>query len=44
MNRYHDTNQLTLGVDTHLEIHVAVLINNLGQVIDTNEFPVCIKI
>jgi len=29
------------GVDTHLETHVAVLINNLGQVIDTDEFSVC---
>jgi transposase len=41
MNRSHTVNQLTLGVDTHLETHVAVLINNLGQIIDTDEFSVC---
>lgn len=42
MNREHVTNQLILGVDTHLNTHVAVLINNVGKVIDTREFPVCI--
>lgn len=42
MNRDHINNQLTLGVDTHLNTHVAVLINHIGQVIDTQEFPVCI--
>jgi transposase len=41
MNRSHTVNQLTLGVDTHLETHVAAPINNLGQVIDTGEFSVC---
>jgi transposase len=41
MNRDHINNQLTLGVDTHLTSHVAVLINNIGQVVDTKEFPVC---
>ncbi len=29
---------LTLGVDTHLDKHVSVLINNLGQIISTGEF------
>ena len=38
---HRHVNQLTLGVDIHLETHVAVLINNLGQVIDTDEFSVC---
>ncbi len=28
---------LTLGVDTHLDKHVSVLINNLGQIISTGE-------
>lgn len=29
---------LTLGVDTHLDKHVSVLINNLGQIVSTEEF------
>ena len=43
MKRDHVSNNLTLGVDTHLDNHVAVLVNNLGQVVDTQEFPVCIS-
>jgi transposase len=36
---FNDTkNQLILGVDTHLDLHVAVLINTIGQVICTAEF------
>ena len=31
---------LTLGVDTHLDKHVAVLVNHIGQVIDTKEIAV----
>ncbi len=31
--------QLILGVDTHLDIHVAVLINLIGQVVSHSEFP-----
>ncbi len=42
MNRDHINNQLTLGVDTQLTSHVAVLINNIGLVVDTQEFPVCL--
>lgn len=34
------TNNLTLGVDTHLDNHVAVLINSIGQVVDTKKFSV----
>jgi transposase len=34
------SNNLTLGVDTHLDNHVAVLVNSIGQVIDTQEFTV----
>ncbi|MBZ0098717.1 MAG: transposase, partial [Taibaiella sp.] len=41
MNRDHTNNHLTLGVDTHLDKHVAVLINDIGQVVDTSEFAVC---
>ena len=40
MNNYDISNNLILGVDTHLDNHVAVLINNIGQVIDTQEFSV----
>lgn len=40
MNRNDPVNHLTLGVDTHLDNHVAVILNNLGQVIDTQEFKV----
>ncbi|CAH9052146.1 hypothetical protein PSECIP111951_00557 [Pseudoalteromonas holothuriae] len=40
MNNYDISNNLILGVDTHLDNHVAVLINNVGQVIDTQEFSV----
>lgn len=39
-NRNDISNNLTLGVDTHLDNHVAVLVNNIGQVVDTNEFTV----
>lgn len=38
MDMNHPKNQLILGVDTHLDLHVAVLINTLGQVICTAEF------
>lgn len=38
MNLDDPSNQLILGVDTHLDLHVAVLINMLGQVICTKEF------
>lgn len=38
MNQDDPKNQLILGVDTHLDLHVAVLINMLGQVICTKEF------
>lgn len=38
MNLKHPNNQLILGVDTHLDLHVAVLINTIGQVICTAEF------
>jgi transposase len=31
-------NQLILGVDTHLELHVAVLVNMIGQVVSTGAF------
>ncbi|PTP50619.1 hypothetical protein CWO05_19950 [Vibrio splendidus] len=37
----HMTNPLTLGVDTHLDKHVAVLLNAIGQHVDTAEFPLC---
>lgn len=40
MNHHDISNNLTLGVDTHLDNHVAVLVNNIGQVIDTQEFTV----
>ncbi|AWB68470.1 IS110 family transposase [Saccharobesus litoralis] len=40
MNTNKTTNFLTLGVDTHLDNHVAVLVNSIGQVIDTNDFKV----
>ncbi len=33
---------LTLGVDTHLDKHVSVLINNLGQIVSTSEFETTI--
>jgi len=38
MDHKHPKNQLILGVDTHLDCHVAVLINTLGQVVSTDEF------
>lgn len=41
MNPDNPLNQLTLGVDTHLDIHVAVLLNGIGKLISTKEFPVC---
>jgi transposase len=40
MNVRSNTKTLTLGVDTHLEKHVAVLVNNIGQVVDTKEVAV----
>ena len=40
MNPNHENNSLTLGVDTHLDIHVAVLLSSVGQVLDTQAFPV----
>ncbi len=43
MNYDDISNNLTLGVDTHLDNHVAVLVNNIGQVIDTQEFTVNLK-
>ncbi len=41
MNPDNPFNQLTLGVDTHLDIHVAVLLNGVGKLISIKEFPVC---
>ena len=41
MNPDNQLNQLTLGVDTHLDVHVAVLLNGVGKLISTKEFPVC---
>lgn len=38
MNLDDPRSQLVLGVDTHLDLHVAVLVNMLGQVICTKEF------
>ena len=35
--------QLTLGVDTHLNKHVSVLINRLGQIVSTSEFETTSK-
>lgn len=40
MNVRHNAKDLTLGVDTHLETHVAVLIDNIGQIVDTKEIAV----
>lgn len=40
MNIRNNAKELTLGVDTHLEKHVAVLIDNIGQVVDTKEIAV----
>jgi len=40
MNRNHKNNELTLGVDTHLDIHVAVLLDVVGKLVDTQEFQV----
>ena len=40
MNRNDTVNHLTLGVNTHLDTHVAVIVNNLGQVMDTQAFKV----
>jgi transposase len=38
MNLDDPKSQLILGVDTHLDLHVGVLVNMLGQVICTEEF------
>ncbi|MCP4412025.1 MAG: IS110 family transposase [Gammaproteobacteria bacterium] len=43
MNFDDPKNQLILGVDTHLDLHVAVLINMIGQVVCTEEFETNIK-
>jgi len=43
MNSNSSQNNLIVGVDTHLEVHVAVLINLLGQVISTSEFETNLK-
>lgn len=40
MNPDNLLNQLTLGVDTHLDTHVAVLLDGVGKLISTKEFPV----
>lgn len=40
MNRNHENNALILGVDTHLDVHVAVLLDNIGKVVDKCEFQV----
>lgn len=40
MNRNHSNNWLTLGVDTHLDMHVAVLLDVVGKVVDTKAFQV----
>ncbi|MBO1256987.1 hypothetical protein J3L16_14935 [Alteromonas sp. 5E99-2] len=40
MNVRNNAKELTLGVDTHLEKHVAVLIDNIGKVVDTKEVAV----
>jgi transposase len=40
MNPDNSLNQLTLGVDTHLDVHVAVLLNGIGKLISTQEFEV----
>jgi predicted esterase len=38
MNINDPRNQLILGVDTHLDLHVAVLVNVIGQVVSTEAF------
>jgi len=43
MNTNCPQNNLILGVDTHLDLHVAVLINMIGQVISTSEFETHLK-
>lgn len=43
MYQNETTNNLTLGVDTHLDSHVAVLVNGIGQVVDTQEFTVNLR-
>mgnify|MGYP000951405209 CR=1 FL=1 len=40
MNPDNSLKQLTLGVDTHLDMHVAVLLNDIGQLVSTREFEV----
>lgn len=36
----HDTNREVVGgVDTHLEIHVAAVVDEIGRIIDTASFP-----
>lgn len=39
MSPLNPDKQLILGVDTHLDIHVAVLINSIGQTVSDAEFP-----
>ena len=41
MAKFNTNNPLTLGVDTYLDKHVAVLLNSTGQLIDTGEFSTC---
>lgn len=38
MNSDDPRYKLYLGVDTHLELHVATLINELGQVVKSKAF------
>lgn len=40
MTNRPNTNCLILGVDTHLDMHVCVLINQIGIVVDTEQFEV----
>ena len=40
MNSNDPRYKLYLGVDTHLELHVATLINELGQIVKSDSFSV----
>lgn len=40
MNSNEPHNRLYLGVNTHLELHVATLINEPGQIIKSKSFSV----
>lgn len=35
MNKNHDQNEIILGVDTHLDVHVGALINTAGKLLGT---------